>query len=93
MPQIIFLEQYSASINESSPINTTILTVVAIDKDAGDNAVIRYTIAAGNDEVIYITVFIFIFDLSSYSVFILKASEHECIFLKYSRNLNISEIL
>ena len=55
------------SVNESSSVNTTILTVVAIDKDAGYNAVIRYIIAAGNDEVISITVFIFSFHLKSLS--------------------------
>lgn len=40
---------YQVRVPENEPINTTILTVIAVDGDNGPNGMVRYKISAGNE--------------------------------------------
>ncbi|XP_051166129.1 cadherin-related tumor suppressor isoform X1 [Leptopilina boulardi] len=40
---------YQVRVPENEPVNTTILTVSAVDGDAGPNGMVRYKISAGNE--------------------------------------------
>lgn len=42
-------ESYQVRVPENEPVNTTILTVSAVDGDSGPNGMIRYRISAGNE--------------------------------------------
>jgi len=41
--------RYQVRVPENEPVNTTILTVSAVDGDSGPNGMIRYKISAGNE--------------------------------------------
>lgn len=42
-------DSYQVRVPENEPVNTTILTVSAVDGDSGPNGMIRYRISAGNE--------------------------------------------
>ena len=42
---------YSTKVNESAPVGFVLLSVKAIDADAGDNGRVAYFITSGNDQV------------------------------------------
>lgn len=42
-------DNYQVRVPENEPVNTTILTVSAVDGDSGPNGMVRYRISAGND--------------------------------------------
>ena len=44
----LFSAIYSAEVNESAPIGSTVITIQATDKDAGNNSRISYSIIDAN---------------------------------------------